>query len=209
MSFLKAPRSGFPAGAVNPNAKENIPTEQSQACEDARVPGAYAVQGRSGCIIAPPGQRSLEIDRQRRTRRPLCQADEVASPVMAADGKSAQAVHQYSFPKGSRILKPAEFRRVYDNGFRFTTPLFTAFCLAYETRDPASGPRVGFTVPRALGSAVRRNRIKRRIREAVRVVLGGIAPDWDIVINPRRSVFDAPFAALEAEVRELVNRCRR
>jgi len=128
---------------------------------------------------------------------------------MSADGKSAQAVHKYSFPKSSRILKTAEFRRVYDQGFRFTTRLFTAFCLADMNCDRATGPRFGFTVPRALGSAVRRNRIKRRMREAVRVVRGSFAPHWDIVINPRRSVFDAPFSALEAEVRELVNRCKR
>ena len=128
---------------------------------------------------------------------------------MSADGKSAQVVHLYSFPKSSRILKTAEFRQVYDHGFRFTTRLFTAFCLAHVNRDSAIGPRFGFTVPRALGPAVRRNRIRRRVREAIRLVPGAIAPHWDIVINPRRSVFDAPFSALEAEVRELVNRCKR
>jgi ribonuclease P protein component len=128
---------------------------------------------------------------------------------MSADDRSARAIQTYSFPKSRRILKTAEFRRVYDHGFRFTTRLFTAFCLAHANQHRATGPRIGFTVPRALGPAVRRNRIRRRIREALRVVLGAIAPHWDIVINPRRSVFDAPFSALEAEVRELVNRCKR
>jgi ribonuclease P protein component len=207
VSFLETPRSGLPARAANPNAKKNIPTEQSQARENARLPGAYAVQGRSGRNFPTPGQRPLEIDRQRRARSPLGQA-EVAHPVMSADGESAQAVRKYPFPKSGRILKTAEFRQVYDQGFRFTTRLFTAFCRADMNRDGAIGPRFGFTVPRALGPAVRRNRIKRRMREAIRMVRGSFAPQWDIVINPRRSVFDAPFSALEAEVRELVNRCK-
>ncbi len=128
---------------------------------------------------------------------------------MSADPESALSIHQYSFPKHNRILKAAEFRRVYDHGFRITTPLFTAFCLAIEDPARRAGPRVGFTVPRALGKAVRRNRIRRRVREAVRLALSEIDRKWDIVINPRRAAFDAPFAALQAEVRKLVNRCGR
>src|SRR5512140_1103145 len=70
------------------------------------------------------------------------------------------------YPKSSRILKHSEFRRVYDHGIRFSTRLFRAFC--FETADPdrATGARVGVTVPRAVGKAVQRNRIKRRMREA-------------------------------------------
>lgn len=128
---------------------------------------------------------------------------------MSADAESAPSIHRYLFPKRNRILKAAEFRRVYDHGFRVTTPLFTAFCLAVEDPGRAAGPRVGFTVPRALGNAVRRNRIRRRVREAVRLALNEIGDEWDIVINPRRAALDAPFAALQAEVRKLVNRCGR
>jgi ribonuclease P protein component len=112
------------------------------------------------------------------------------------------------FPKSSRILKSREFRRVYDQGFRYSSRLFSAFCL--EIADPAraAGPRVGFTVPRAVGKAVVRNRIKRRIREAIRKELYQAGPHWDMVLNPRRAMLDAPFADIQHEVRKLVSRCK-
>lgn len=102
------------------------------------------------------------------------------------------------------MLKSSEFRRVYDNGSRYSGPLFTAFLLANQ--EPA-GPRVGFTTPRALGRAVRRNFMKRRMREAIRTKLPSIAPQWDIVINPRKALYDAPWDAVEKELRKLVARC--
>ena len=102
------------------------------------------------------------------------------------------------------MLKSSEFRRVYDNGSRYSGPLFTAFFLANQ--EPL-GPRVGFTTPRALGKAVRRNFMKRRLREAVRVQIPSIAPHWDIVINPRKALHDAPWPAVEKELRKLVARC--
>jgi ribonuclease P protein component len=75
-------------------------------------------------------------------------------------------------------------------------------------REPeADGPRIGFTVPRAIGKAVVRNRIRRRVREAVRFHLNRLNPQWSIVINPRRKAFDAPIAELRREVERLFLRC--
>jgi ribonuclease P protein component len=71
----------------------------------------------------------------------------------------------------------------------------------------ARGPRIGFTAPRALGNAVARNRIRRRVREAVRLHLDRLNPQWSIVINPRRKAFDAPIAELHREVEKLFLRC--
>ena len=69
------------------------------------------------------------------------------------------------------------------------------------------GPRIGFTVPRALGNAVVRNRIRRRVREAVRAQLDRLNPQWTIVINPRRKAFDAPMPEILREVERLFQRC--
>jgi ribonuclease P protein component len=52
-----------------------------------------------------------------------------------------------------------------------------------------------------------RNRIKRRLREAVRLHLDQLSPQWTIVINPRRKAFDAPMAELHREVQRLFERC--
>jgi len=75
-------------------------------------------------------------------------------------------------------------------------------------REPqAAGPRIGFTTPRALGKAVVRNRIRRRVREAVRLHLEQLSPEWSIVINPRRKAMEAPLRELEREVLRLFQRC--
>ncbi len=61
-------------------------------------------------------------------------------------------------------------------------------------------PRVGLTVGKILGGAVERNRIKRRMREAVRLSRSACNGAIDVVFNPRKSVMTMPFAELAAEV---------
>ena len=69
------------------------------------------------------------------------------------------------------------------------------------------GPRIGFTTPRALGKAVARNRIRRRVREAVRLQLERLNPQWSIVINPRRKALEASTEEIRREVERLFLRC--
>ncbi len=52
-----------------------------------------------------------------------------------------------------------------------------------------------------------RNRIKRRVREAVRLCLDRLNPQWSIVINPRRKALDASTQDLQREVERLFLRC--
>ncbi len=110
---------------------------------------------------------------------------------------------------------------MYDEGSRHSCPFFAAFCLKIapapepgasapgESCVPPSltGPKIGFTVTRALGKAVIRNRLRRRLREAVRMHLAELPPTWWIVFNPRRAGLDAPLPDLEREVRRVFQRC--
>jgi len=107
-------------------------------------------------------------------------------------------MHQY--PKSARLRSSAEFRRVYQEGRKFSGPLFAAF---YRRVADGAPPRVGFTTPRAIGGAVVRNRIKRRLREVVRMRLASVAAGWEVVFNPRRAAMEAEFQRLEAEVERL------
>jgi ribonuclease P protein component len=93
---------------------------------------------------------------------------------------------------------------VYEQGSRFSGPLFAAF---YVQRPDFSGPRIGFTVPRAIGKAVVRNRVKRRVREAIRLRLDQLSPQCEVVINPRRRAAGAPFPEIQREVEKLLLRC--
>ena len=115
-------------------------------------------------------------------------------------------MRSYTFPKSSRILKSADFRLVYDNGFRVSSSLFAAFCLARPGDAPA-GPRLGLTVPKAVGNAAARNRIKRRVREAFRLHRTELGAQWDIVLNPRRAVVHAAFEEIERAMGKVMQRC--
>jgi len=105
-----------------------------------------------------------------------------------------------------RALRTADFRKVYDHGKRVSGPLFAAFCLAREDGD-GSSPRLGLTVPRAIGGSVVRNRIKRRMREAFRLQREKLDPRWDIVINPRRTALAAPFTDIERALAKVIEKC--
>ena len=104
------------------------------------------------------------------------------------------------YPRSGRLLRHADFERVYKQGRRHFSASMTVF---YSPR-PEAGPglRVGLTVGRALGGAVQRNRIKRRMREAVRLTRVWPGAAADIVINPKKVVLTADFETVLNEVRQ-------
>jgi len=76
----------------------------------------------------------------------------------------------------------------------------TVFYLRREGELGGSNLRIGFTVGKALGGAVQRNRMKRRLREAVRLTGLTLGIAADVVINPKRSLLTADFAMVRREV---------
>jgi ribonuclease P protein component len=99
-----------------------------------------------------------------------------------------------------RVRKRPEFERIYATGAKVHGRFMTLFVMVNGT----DAPRLGVAATRKLGSAVERNRAKRRARELFRRQrkIGGL----DIVIVPRRDMLDAPFASLEAEYAALLAR---
>lgn len=89
---------------------------------------------------------------------------------------------------------------------RLSGPYFAAVCLKVEGQDRA---KVGFAAPKTLGDSVARNRMRRRLRAAVRLNLGQLAAEWAVVVQVRRAAADAPFADLTREVEKLFARCAR
>jgi ribonuclease P protein component len=87
-----------------------------------------------------------------------------------------------------------------------TSRYFVAFCSRSPQESDIS--RFGFTVPRAVGKAVQRNRIKRRMREAVGSQMAALPHQWRIVFNPRRTVLDASFETICSEIGRIFARCK-
>ncbi|HWG04411.1 MAG TPA: ribonuclease P protein component [Beijerinckiaceae bacterium] len=99
----------------------------------------------------------------------------------------------------ARLTKNSEFRRVA-KGLRSHRP---AFILQGNRRvgAEAEGPRVGLTVTRKTGTAVERNRMRRRFKEALRVAPGLCpAPDCDYVLVIRREALSISFAQLVGDM---------
>lgn len=99
-----------------------------------------------------------------------------------------------------KLVRKADFDAVYRNGKRRSSSHFTVFLKANDL--PQS--RFGFSIKRALGGAVVRNRIRRRIREVVRLHRQEISAGWDFVIHPKTNVERAEFAALENDLLRLL-----
>jgi len=66
--------------------------------------------------------------------------------------------------------------------------------------ETSGTPRVGLTAGKVLGKAHERNRIKRRMREALRRHVDLLPIGFDLVLHPRRSVLTLEFTKLEAEI---------
>ncbi len=98
-----------------------------------------------------------------------------------------------ALPRTERVRRRPEFERVYDTGTRIHTRFMTVFIAP----NGGAYPRFGVAATRKLGSAVERNRAKRRSRELFR--RHKVAAGLDIVIVPRRELLDAPLASLEAD----------
>ena len=120
------------------------------------------------------------------------------------------------FPRAVRLLRHADFERVYKEGRRHFSASMTVFYLPRPEEavqenaksragSPAPhgrlyGMRVGFTVGRALGDAVDRNRMKRRLREAVRLSFPAAIIPADVVINPKKVLLKVEFSDVRLEV---------
>lgn len=94
------------------------------------------------------------------------------------------------------MTRGAEIQKVVREGKRIRTKHLDVRIIA----SPLGHPRVGIVVPRYSGSAVSRNRLKRRLRELVRTRLLSVSPSVDIVIRARVEAYDVGFDALTADI---------
>ena len=105
------------------------------------------------------------------------------------------------FPKRLRLTKRGEFLRVLERGTRVGDRRLLVRVLP----NGLDHPRLGLIVSRRHGPAVRRNRLKRLLREAFRLSLHELPAGWDIVCSPQAEAGDR-LAPLRASLVRLVRR---
>ena len=103
-------------------------------------------------------------------------------------------------PRETRLVRRAEYDAVYREGRRRSSREFTLFVRP----NGLEVSRFGWSIKKALGNAVKRNRIRRRLREIFRLHRREIAAGWDIVVHPRATVATADFAGLAQEMIKLL-----
>jgi ribonuclease P protein component len=106
------------------------------------------------------------------------------------------------FRRAAHIRHRGEFQNVYNTGRKMHGRTMTIFALSRA----GESTRLGIAATRKLGNAVERNRAKRLVRELFR--LNPAPPGFDIVVVPRRALFDATFSSLEAEYVASLGRLR-
>lgn len=100
--------------------------------------------------------------------------------------------------RANRVTRPDDFRAAVRRGRRFPTEHTVLHVLTAATTGPA---RFGFIVTKAVGGAVVRNTVKRRLRAVCHDVLPGVQSGTDIVIRALPGSDQVPWATLHSEIR--------
>jgi ribonuclease P protein component len=115
----------------------------------------------------------------------------------------------------SRLRSHADFQRAYAASRKRQSASMSWFLATQQamnagkdSRVTLSGARVGLTVGKVLGKAHERNRIKRRMREALRRHVDLLPEGADLILHPRRAVLTMEFTKLEAEIVRILTQAR-
>lgn len=99
-----------------------------------------------------------------------------------------------------RLKKRAEFGQVFKRGRTYGDRFLVLFVLS--GRGPH--PRVGFATQRTVGNAVKRNRVRRRLRALYQEYAELVDPCGDLILLGKKSMLDAPWTDLEKSMRRVL-----
>ncbi|GAB3220721.1 ribonuclease P protein component [Mycolicibacterium hippocampi] len=109
-------------------------------------------------------------------------------------------------PAQYRMTRSAEFGVTVSRGIKAAQPDLVLYTRADKAGDP--GPRIGLVVSKAVGNAVQRHRVSRRLRHAARTILPELDPEDRVVIRALPSSRNAISPRLEQELRTALQKIR-
>jgi len=102
-----------------------------------------------------------------------------------------------SFSRENRLRKSTEFRRTFSRGKRASTPYF----VIYSLPNRLTYSRLGIQVKAKIGTAVRRNYIKRMVRETFRKMKHEFRRNVDLIFIAEKPILDLKCSTFEEEFR--------
>jgi len=111
---------------------------------------------------------------------------------------------------GLRLRRHSDYQRAYAAARKRQSASMSWFLAPQSTpaAEAPAVPRIGLTAGKVLGKAHERNRIKRRMREALRRHVALLPAGCDLIFHPRRTVLTMEFTKLEAEIVRILNQVR-
>jgi ribonuclease P protein component len=171
---------------VDPGSRERI----AHSPDEADLP-AQEAPSREGARFPRPHADARRPSRHRRS---------AGSRSEAADGLTdGRGKHP---PRLVMLSRPQDFAALQGTGTSRSHPLFSARFL----RTDLETTRFGLSTGRKLGGAVVRNRVRRRLREALRAMAPSFQPGWDVLIIVRPAIVDVDHQALVGALRRLLQR---
>ena len=165
--------------------EENLPAESYSKEARSRLPRPNANSKWPSDHQAPPGKRAEALGCLR------------TFEIEVSEGAAR-------LRRTNRLRESRDFRRVGQQGVRSASPHFVV--IVGEQRPGAEGsePVLGITVSKKIGTAVERNRVKRRIREWFRHNRAVLPRNAAVVVIARRGAADLGAAEVEQELEELL-----
>ena len=149
---------------------------------------------------APPRQGARLPRQDAIGRRPAGPGGASSSRSKAAD--SLTVGRGSNLPRLVMLSRPQDFAALQGGGTTKSHPLMTA----RFRRTDLETTRFGLSTGRTLGGAVVRNRVRRRLREALRAMAPSFQPGWDVLIIARPAIVESDHEALVGALRRLLQR---